>query len=450
MAEQENKKPENALKIRENSSLKKEFEYGRKPDFFWFGIVGTVFAINLTRLAFHIHAEQDPAIKKMEGPLVIVGNHPSYIDPIIMGSTIYGRKINFVAGAFLFRNKIFRHIISTGGCIPKMQFKTDLRAVKAMMRVLSRGGVLGIFPEGTRFVDGSSIPFDNGLAQLIKKTNSGLVFLESHGAYMSWPRWSTSTKRRGKITAKLVNPISSEEISKMSVDEIQAVMARQLDYNEYDYFSQHPQKFTCRAPAEGAQNVANICPKCEGMNTMRAKKNRLFCSACGNAVLVNDYGFFEPETPDSKYFPDLHKWVCWEKTIYAREAARPDYCFTEKVELQRPYGENDYALVGKGVLTIKDGQVIYEGTACPTEDGIVYKKGKPIRKHKNRDISKTAQPEKIVFSIKSMKGFVYDFGLFIEFYEKNGTVDRIFPQNRQRIYEISEIIQAMRKQPEAN
>ena len=122
-----------------------------------------------------------------------------------MGIALKGRPINFVAGEFLFRKKIFGHIITKGGCIPKAQFRNDLRTVRAMMRVLGRGGVLGIFPEGTRFTDWHSIGFENGLASIIKKTGAGVVIFRSHGAYMTWPRWSQSSWRRGRITAEFTD-----------------------------------------------------------------------------------------------------------------------------------------------------------------------------------------------------------------------------------------------------
>ena len=420
-------------------------EYGCVPSWFWYTAFGSWIVINACRLFYGIRIKADKEVKKLPGPLVIVGNHPSYIDPILMGTALYGRPINFVAGEFLFRRKIFGHIITKGGCIPKAQYRNDVRTVKAMFRVLSRGGVLGIFPEGTRLTDGHSIDFEPGLATLIKRAGAGLVVFRSHGAYMTWPRWSKDSRRKGRITGEFTRVIPKEEIEKMSVDEVYATMKKELEYDEYEYFSDHIQEFKSKIPAEGVENVANICPKCEGINTTSAVKDLLTCRVCGNQVVMNKRGFFEPKTPEDKCFSTLHQWTQWEKTIYEREIGKPDYCLTEKVELHQHCGIRDYAKVGTGVLTIKDGVITYEGTLCAPEEGILYKKGKPVPEHADRDLSKIGKPVKKEFPIRTMKGILMDFGKYMEIYEASGQENRIVPENPQRLYEIQSIVSAMKK-----
>ncbi|MBO4928174.1 MAG: 1-acyl-sn-glycerol-3-phosphate acyltransferase [Clostridiales bacterium] len=427
-------------------------DYGCVPSFFWYTVFGSWIVINLARLVFGMKIRTDKKIKKMEGPLVIVGNHPSYIDPIIMGTTLYGRPINFVAGNFLFRNKVFGHIITKGGCIPKAQYRNDMRTVRAMFKVLSRGGVLGIFPEATRMVDGHSITFDSGLASLVKKAGAGIAVLRTHGAYMTWPRWSSNSWRRGRITAEYVQVIPKEKIAEMSVEEIHQEMLKVMDYNEYDFYREHPQVFRSKAIAAGVENVACICPSCEGKDsdpstgliTMTSNGHELFCKNCGNHVIMDKFGFFHPAGNEDRCFPDLHQWNEWEKTVYAKEISTPGYILSEKVKLYQPLGEYDYAETGYGTMTIRDGIITFKGMACKPEEGIMYKKGKPVRKHRNRDISKAALPVEKTFVIKNMKGFIYDYGLYLELFEPGGQVDRFYPENHQRIHEICGIIEAMK------
>ncbi|MBO4495890.1 MAG: 1-acyl-sn-glycerol-3-phosphate acyltransferase [Clostridiales bacterium] len=425
---------------------KKSVEYGCVPSTFWYKIFGSGIAITVCRFLFGMKIRADKKIRALPGPIVIAGNHPSYIDPIIMATTLYGRPINFVAGEFLFRRPIFGRVITRGGCIPKAQYRNDIRTVKAMMRVLSRGGVLGIFPEGTRLTDGHSIDFDKGLSTLVKKAGASLVIFRSHGAYMTWPRWSENSWRKGRITAEFTDVLPKEKVEQMSVDEIYDYMKKALVYDEYAYFADHPTVFRSKNLAAGVQNIANICPKCEGINVTRAGKNSLVCSACGNKVIMNKYGFFEAAGPKDKCFSNLHEWTEWEQTIYEREAAKPDYCLTEKVELHVLCGERDYAKVGEGVLTIRDGVVNYEGTECAPEEGIVYRKGKPIRAHHTRDLSAVAKPVKKEFPINSMKGILMDFGMYMELFEGNGRGNRFVPENPQRLFEIQSIVKAMKKQ----
>jgi len=447
------------IKVPEKS--KDQPDYGCVPSRFWYTCFGSHLVLNACRFIFGIKVRADRKIKSLPGPMVIVGNHPSFIDPIIMATALYGRPINFVAGEFLFRRKIFGPVIAKGGCIPKAQYRTDIRTVKAMMRVLSRGGVLGIFPEGTRLTDGHSIPFESGLASLVKKTGSSLVVFRSHGAYLTWPRWSENSWRKGRITAEFTSVLPKEEVEKMSIDEIYEFMKKELEYDEFQYFSDHPQNFRSKAIAAGVQNIANICPKCGGLNTtrvvdgkgdtslrkdLRRKGNVLVCSKCGNKVAMNRRCFFEPAGPEDKYFPDLRQWAEWEQGIYGKMASEEGFCLKEKVELHKLCEEIYYAKVGEGVLTIRDGAITYEGTECAPEDGILYKKGKPVKSQKDRDLSLVAKPVTKVFPIHQIKGMLMDYGKYMEVFEAGGKGNRLIPENPQRLYEIHSIVQAMKKQ----
>src|SRR5690554_4543400 len=196
---------------------KKSLEYGSTPSSFLYLGIGSGIAITISRLIFGLKIRRDKEVCKMPGPLICVGNHPSYLDPIIMATLLFGRKINFVAGSFIFRNRIIGPLFIRGGCIPKMQYQSDSRAVKGMLKVLKNKGTLGIFPEATRLVDGTSIYFDDALARMIKKTDSSVAVMASHGSYMSWPRWTKSGFRRGRITAEIKSILPAERVADMSV-----------------------------------------------------------------------------------------------------------------------------------------------------------------------------------------------------------------------------------------
>lgn len=85
----------------------------------------------------------------LKGPLIVVSNHLNNADPPILASGIARRQVRFMAKSELFRGPM--------GWIPKLygafavrRFDADLAAMLAAERLLKRGGVLGMFPEGTR------------------------------------------------------------------------------------------------------------------------------------------------------------------------------------------------------------------------------------------------------------------------------------------------------------
>ncbi len=97
---------------------------------------------------FRLHTEGSQNIPE-EGGAIVVANHRSYADPLVMGYGIE-RFINFAAGS---------HLYSVPGTGPLMNlagfFKMDIyggeagdRSLDTASRLLSNGELIGIFPEG--------------------------------------------------------------------------------------------------------------------------------------------------------------------------------------------------------------------------------------------------------------------------------------------------------------
>ena len=84
-----------------------------------------------------------------DGALIIVSNHLSNADPPILGAGIARRRIRFMAKIELFKYP-FGVIPRLYDAFPVRRFEADLAALLNAERILKRGGVLGMFPEGTR------------------------------------------------------------------------------------------------------------------------------------------------------------------------------------------------------------------------------------------------------------------------------------------------------------
>lgn len=432
---------------------KQILKLGHEPNTFLFGVIGEGIVVNFARFYYGIHVKKDPVVTKMKGPLVVMGNHPSYLDPFVMAMALYGRKMNFVAGAFLFRSRIVGPMFAAGGCIPKVQFRSDTRAVKAMLTVLKRGGTLGIFPEGTRFVDGTNIVIDDALARMIKKTNSGMAFLVSNGAYATWPRWSTNSFRRGRITGHISRAYSVEEVEAMTIEEIHQTMLRHLDYNENNWLRENPRTFKSKSIAAGAQNIAYVCPRCESENMTVAEKDIIRCTKCGNQAQMDGSYFFHPVTEADRVFPDLHAWKEWEKDRIRERVKDASFVFSEPTILLRPWGEYEYREVGRGTISIKNRNIVYEGTECAIEDGITYSK-KELKAAKRKRSIPTDVIEKAPVVIKSfpvekIRGISAEYGKRFELTENGGQINRFIMQNGQRVLELQLIIQCLQEAAKA-
>lgn len=118
-----------------------------------------------------------------EGSIVIASNHKHLFDQCL---TIMATKrpINYMAKKEYFDGKLawfFKFV----GCIPVDRSRKDDNAKYKALKVLSRGGAIGIFPEGTRnrFKDKVLLDFKFGAVSLAKKTESLVIPCAVTGDY---------------------------------------------------------------------------------------------------------------------------------------------------------------------------------------------------------------------------------------------------------------------------
>lgn len=109
-----------------------------------------------------------------EGPVVVVANHVSLWDPMVVGAAMR-RKIFFMAKEELFRYPVVSTIIRSWGAFPVKRGKSDRAAVKNSMEVLKRGDVLGIFPEGKRSPTGDLQKFNPGAVHLAVRFGASIL-----------------------------------------------------------------------------------------------------------------------------------------------------------------------------------------------------------------------------------------------------------------------------------
>jgi 1-acyl-sn-glycerol-3-phosphate acyltransferase len=91
-----------------------------------------------------------------EGPFLIVANHPcSFLDPISI-AVLVKQRISFLAGGFMFKNKIIASILKRLNMVPIYRAQDDPTMLsnnkgvfKACFTKLNEKGVIMIFPEGT-------------------------------------------------------------------------------------------------------------------------------------------------------------------------------------------------------------------------------------------------------------------------------------------------------------
>lgn len=90
------------------------------------------------------HADRVPS----RGPVLLAGNHRGVLDGPLVAAFV-PRQASFLAKSELFRGWAVRPLMWLGQ-IPVDRGRPDREALRRAVTVLSRGSVLGMFPEGTR------------------------------------------------------------------------------------------------------------------------------------------------------------------------------------------------------------------------------------------------------------------------------------------------------------
>lgn len=157
----------------------------------------------------HLNAPRVPKT----GPLLIIANHQSFLDPPAIGCGAGYRHLDYIARVGLFKNPAFGWLIRTFHSIPIRQGEPDAAAMREAIKRISEGAAVLVFPEGARSPDGELQPFSRGVALLIKRTRCPVIPVAIDGAHDAWPRGrGPRLMPRKPITVNFGHAIDHDEL----------------------------------------------------------------------------------------------------------------------------------------------------------------------------------------------------------------------------------------------
>jgi 1-acyl-sn-glycerol-3-phosphate acyltransferase len=133
-----------------------------------------------------------------KGALIITPNHQTYADPPLVTVPVR-RPVHYMAWSRLFTVPALGWLIRRLRAFPVDPERSDTRAVRAAVRLLQRGEVLMIFPEGGRSVDGHVGEFKLGAFRLAVSLGVPVLPVTIAGGHESWPP-GRLLPRRGHVT----------------------------------------------------------------------------------------------------------------------------------------------------------------------------------------------------------------------------------------------------------
>lgn len=293
-------------------------------------------------------------LPKMEEPYILLSNHVSNWDPILVGLSTRSQ-VYFVASEHISRWKVFPLLKFIFDPIIRYKGTVGVQTVKEILKKVKEKKSVAFFPEGVRTFDGVTMPIVASTAKVVKRSGLALVTYQLQGGYFASPNWVEKGLRRGYFHGSPVKVYSSEEIKNMSADEVARIINEDLHVDAYAFQIDHHYPYKGDHLAEHLENILFVCPKCHSVHTMRSVNDRFYCESCGYETVYDKYGTLTStmDIPEKERFTTVRDWSVWQRE-----------------QVDRKIEENE-RIQAKGNLT-----VIKEGTEEEVERGeITFQNG---------------------------------------------------------------------------
>ena len=159
------------------------------------------------------------------GGVLLVSNHLSYLDVFFLGIPLR-RPLNYVARSSLFVPVLAQLMRSVGG-FPIDREGIGVSGLKETLRRLRNGGIVTLFPEGTRSHDGQLGALKPGIAVLVARARVPVIPAGLAGLFEVWPRWRAVPVPH-PIRIHYGRPIWPEDVAGLPTDAVTALIQRRL------------------------------------------------------------------------------------------------------------------------------------------------------------------------------------------------------------------------------
>ncbi len=330
---------------------KKAKAAGKPPAWLWYPakfFVGLFF-----RLKYRVKID-NAVLKGHKGPAVVLATHTSGQDHILSGMAVPGRP-TYVMSQHFFTTPFARRLFAFLHTIPKKMFCPDSRSVRMIIRAVREGNTVVLFPEGRLTWYSKSLEVTDGTAELVKHLGVDTYYLLAEGAGKTFPKWSASGSRRGKINIGISRLFSADELKEMPVSEIDSKIREAVKHDEGLVLPDV--RFRSRDTSRGLDGILWVCPVCRAEHTLECEKGKIRCTSCGTEATLDEYGRISG-LPEECGINTPGDWY--------------EYC-ASTIDLDKPYVAsvavgaadaegNMHRDVGLGTLTMDREKITFEGT----------------------------------------------------------------------------------------
>lgn len=194
-----------------------------------------------------------------EGPAILASNHLSYLDHFLMPAVV-DRPIYFISKAEHFDVPVQAWLFEQWGVIPLERGEGDEEALDRAEEVLREGKLFGIYPEGTRSLDGRLHRGHTGVARLALKVGVPVVPVGMVGTYEALPK-GQAMPSFPQVEVQFGEPLSFESLHgehedydtcRKVTDEIMRAIQDQSGQEYVDEYQRNPDYVPAEHREEGS------------------------------------------------------------------------------------------------------------------------------------------------------------------------------------------------------
>jgi 1-acyl-sn-glycerol-3-phosphate acyltransferase len=183
------------------------------------------------------------------GPVILAANHVSYLDPPLVGSGLH-RPVNYLARENLFKYAPSAALLRALNCVPVDRDGAGAAGLKGILDRLSAGGVILLFPEGTRSRDGRLQPARAGIGLTVIKSQAPVLPIRVFGTFEAYNRYHRFPRPRPlavkygrpmlfaeqRLEVKTASKARVKEIYQEVADRLMAEIAALQPFDDVDRF----------------------------------------------------------------------------------------------------------------------------------------------------------------------------------------------------------------------
>ena len=307
-------------------------------------------------------------------PAFFLMNHSCFLDLEILPTVLYPRHFNIVAttDAFIGKKWLIRQI----GCISTNKFVTDTNLVRDMLHAVRKlKSSVVMFPEAGYSFDGRSVPLPDTLGKMVKLMGVPLCMIKTYGAYSYDPLYNNLQTRKVNVTADVKYLLSPEEIKEMSAEQIQEIILKEFDFDNFNWQRENKIKISEPTRADYLNRILYKCPACHTDGKMVGKGTEIKCTHCGKTYYMDEYGVLSAKegVTEFNHVPD---WFDWERSCVREEIERGEYSMDIPVDILMTLTDYKFYRVGEGRLRHGSNGFVLDGCG-----GELHYEHKPLCSH---------------------------------------------------------------------